>query len=143
MGSKESKAAALYPASEKQAERIRTPGGHRLSDLTLENVLAGKLTARDVGISAGALRLQSEVARAVGRSRLAGNFERGAELTNVSQDEILETYERLRPGRARDKQELLDLARRYRKTHAAPNIARLIEEAAEVYDLRGLFRKRF
>lgn len=143
MAGKEGKAAALYPASEKQAERIRTPGGHGLSDLTLDNVLAGKLTARDIGISAGALRLQGEVARAVGRSCLADNFERGAELANVSQDEILETYELLRPGRARGKQELLDLARRYREMHSAPKIARLIEEAAEVYELRGLFQKRF
>lgn len=143
MAGKEGKAAALYPASEKQAERIRTSGGHGLSDLTLDNVLAGKLTARDIGISAGALRLQGEVARAVGRSCLADNFERGAELTKVSQDEILETYELLRPGRARGKQELLDLARRYREMHGAPKIARLIEEAAEVYELRGLFQKRF
>lgn len=143
MAGKEGKAAALYPASEKQAERIRTSGGHGLSDLTLDNVLAGKLTARDIGISAGALRLQGEVARAVGRSCLADNFERGAELTRVSQDEILETYELLRPGRARGKQELLDLARRYREMHGAPKIARLIEEAAEVYELRGLFQKRF
>lgn len=143
MAGKEGKAAALYPASEKQAERIRTSGGHGLSDLTLDNVLAGKLTARDIGISAGALRLQGEVARAVGRSCLADNFERGSELTRVSQDEILETYELLRPGRARGKQELLDLARRYREMHGAPKIARLIEEAAEVYELRGLFQKRF
>jgi propanediol dehydratase small subunit len=143
MDNEESKAAALYPVSEKQADRIRTPGGHKLSDLTLENVLAGKLTARDIGISPGALQLQGEVARAVGRSCLADNFDRGAELTDVPQDEILETYELLRPGRARDKKELLNLAERYREKHAAPNIARLIEEAAEVYALRGLFRKRF
>ena len=143
MASKKSTAADLYPASEKQAERIRTPGGHRLSELTLDNVLAGKLSARDIGITAGALRLQGEVARAVGRSRLAENFERGAELTKVSQDDLLTTYELLRPGRAREKQDLLDLARRYREEHAAPNVARLIEEAAEIYELRGLFRRRF
>ena len=80
MDNQESKAAALYPVSEKQADRIRTPGGHKLSDLTLENVLAGKLTARDIGISPGALQLQGEVARAVGRSWLADAFDRGAEL---------------------------------------------------------------
>jgi propanediol dehydratase small subunit len=135
--------ATLYPASERQADRICSPGGHRLNDLTLKNALAGKLTAQDIGITPEALRHQSEVARSVGRSCLANNFERGAELTSVSQDEILETYELLRPGRARNKQELLDLAGRYRESHAAPHIARLIEEAAEVYELRGLFQKRF
>ena len=135
--------ATLYPASERQADRICSPGGHRLNDLTLKNALAGKLTAEDIGITPESLRLQGDVARSVGRSCLADNFDRGAELTAVPQDEIFETYEQLRPGRARNKQELLDLARRYRETHAAPNIARLIEEAAEVYERRGLFQKRF
>lgn len=143
MDDKKSKAAALYPASEKQADRIRTPGGHKLSDLTLQNVLAGILTEQDLGISPEALQLQGEVARAVGRSCLAENFDRGAELTKVPQEEIFKTYELLRPGRAGTKQELLDLARSYRETYAAPNIAELIEDAAEVYERRGLFRKRF
>ena len=143
MTGKADKAAGLYPASEKQAERIATIGGHKLSDLTLENVLAGKLTANDIGISAGALRIQSEVSQTVGRSRLAANFERGAELSGVPQDEIFATYELLRPGRAASKQELLDTATRYREQHMAHNIAQLIEEAAEVYESRGLFRKRY
>ena len=77
MASDENDTAALYPASEKQAEQIRTPGGHRLSDLTLENVLAGKLTPEDIGISPDALRLQGKVARSVGRDCLAGNLDRG------------------------------------------------------------------
>ena len=143
MGDKRQKAESLYPAGEKQADRIGTPGGHKLSDLTVENVLAGKITPQDIGISSGALQLQGEVARAVGRTCLGNNFDRGAELADVPQEEIFETYELLRPGRARGKKELLDLAERYRKTHKAPHIARLIEEAAEVYELRGLFRKRF
>ena len=143
MSGKSNKAAALYPASEKQAERIATIGGHKLNDLTLENVLAGKLSAEDIGISCGALRIQSDVARTVGRSCLAANFDRGAELSGVPQDEIFATYELLRPGRAGSKQELLDLAARYRDHHQAPNIAQLIEEAAEVYESRGLFRKRY
>ena len=133
----------LYPASEKQAERIATPGGHALSDLTLENVLEGELTAEDVGIRPDTLQLQAEVARAAGRSPLAENFERGAELVDVPQDEILETYEMLRPGRARNKAELLELADRYRTRYNAPHIAALIEDAAETYERRNLYRKRF
>ena len=66
----------LYPASEKQAGRIATPGGHALDELTLENVLEGKLSAEDVGILPSSLRLQAEVARAAGRDPLADNFER-------------------------------------------------------------------
>lgn len=137
------KAPALYPLGETQAARIKTPGGHALAELTLDNLLSGKLGSADIAISGEALQLQAEVARGVGRNRLAENFLRGAELASVPQKTIFETYELLRPGRAKDKQALLDLAERYRRDHAAPNIARLIEEAAEVYQARGLFRKRF
>lgn len=133
----------LYPASEKQAERIATPGGHALSDLTLENVLEGKLTAEDVGIRPDTLQLQAEVSRATGRGPLAENFERGAELVDVPQQDLFETYEMLRPGRAQNKAELLELADRYRTKHNAPHIAALIEDAAETYERRNLYRKRF
>ncbi len=143
MSDEAGKADALYPASEKQAGRIATPGGRGLGELTLANLAAGKLSAKDIGISADALRIQAEVARAVGRGRLADNFERGAELTGVSQEEIFRTYELLRPGRAKGKQELLALAARYRDELKAPAIAALIEDAADVYERRRLFRKRY
>ena len=143
MADKRDQVEALYPASEKQQDRLTTPGGHTLSDLTLPNVLAGRLGTGDLGISPDALRLQRDVAEATGRSCLAENFERGAELTGVSQDEIFATYNLLRPGRAESKQVLLDLARRYRDEHDAPEIAGLIEDAAEAYERRGLFRTRY
>lgn len=143
MAGTKSGVADLYPVGEKQADKVRTQGGHRLDELTLENVLAGKLSAADIAISGDALRLQAEVARVVGRHALADNFRRGAELTDVPQDAIFETYELLRPGRAESKQQLLDLAARYRRDHGAEQIAVLIEEAAAVYERRGLFQKRF
>ena len=143
MDDKPKQADALYPVSEKQADRIATPGGHKLDELSLANLLAGKLTTRDIGITPEALRLQAEVARSVGRARLAENLMRGAELTKVPQEEIFRTYELLRPGRASGKQELLDLAARYRREFDAKGIARLIEDAADLYERRDLFRKRF
>jgi propanediol dehydratase small subunit len=36
-----------------------------------------------------------------------------------------------------------DMARRLRRDYDAERIAGLIEEAAEVYERRGLFKKRF
>lgn len=143
MDSDERAAAALYPASEKQPERLSTPAGHRLDELTLEKVLSGEITEGDLGISAQALRFQSAVARSAERDRLADNLERGAELCAVPQEEIFATYEMLRPGRAADRQALLDLACRYRERYAAHRIADLIEEAARAYARRGLYRKRF
>ena len=143
MDGDEGAAAARYPASEKQPERLRTPTGRRLDELTLAKVLSGEITEGDLGISAQALRFQSAVARAAERGRLADNLERGAELSAVPQEEIFATYELLRPGRAPDRESLLDLARRYRERYAAHRIADLIEDAAGAYARRGLFRKRY
>lgn len=133
----------LYPVGDRQPERLRTPGGKRFDALTLDNLLAGQVEGGDFAVSADTLRLQSEVARAAGRDRLADNFERAAELVGVPQDVILETYELLRPGRANAKDELLVAAARLRRDFAATRIAAFIEEAAAVYERRGLFRRRY
>jgi propanediol dehydratase small subunit len=89
------------------------------------------------------LRQQAEIARAAGRDTLAANFERGAELVDVPQDTIMRIYELLRPGRAQSPEELLAAARELREQHRAPGIAAFVEEAAAVYERRGLFKKRF
>lgn len=133
----------LYPVGEKQPQRLRTPGGQPFDALTLENLLAGRIAAGEFAITAETLRLQAEVARAAGRTKLADNFERAAELVSVPQDLILQTYELLRPGRAKAKDELLAAAARLRRDFAAERIAAFIEEAAAVYERRGLFRRRY
>ena len=134
---------ALYPVAEKQAARLRTRTGKTLDALTLEAVRERRLEADDLAITPEALRLQAEVAETAGRTQLGENLRRGAELANVPQDTIFETYELLRPGRARDKAELLALAERYRREFDDPEIAALIDEAAEIYERRNLYRKRF
>ncbi len=48
-------------------------------------------------------------------------------------------YELLRPGRAKDKAPLLEAARKLRDEYKAERMARFVEEAAEVYERRGLF----
>jgi glycerol dehydratase small subunit/propanediol dehydratase small subunit len=74
---------------------------------------------------------------------LAENFERGSEMVNVPQDFIMHVYELLRPGRATDKGALLQAARTLRDTYRAERMAAFVEEAAAVYERRGLFRRRF
>ena len=111
--------------------------------LTLANVLAGTVDESDVGIRPAVLRHQGTIARGAGRDRLADNFERGAELVGVPDEEIFATYEKLRPGRAQNRAELIELARHYRQAYGAHRIAELIESAADVYERRRLFRKRF
>jgi propanediol dehydratase small subunit len=71
---------------------------------------------------------------------LALNLRRAAELTGVSNDEVFEIYNTLRPGRAQYT-ELIDTADRLEKEYDAPLTATLVREAAEVYRERGLFRK--
>jgi propanediol dehydratase small subunit len=55
----------------------------------------------------------------------------------------MRAYELLRPGRARSRADLNDLAQTMRENYAAERIASFIEEAAETYEKRGLFAKRY
>jgi propanediol dehydratase small subunit len=132
-----------YPLAEKRPDLVRTRGGKRLEDLTLAALEAGDVALEDLRITPDALRQQAEIAVAAGRPTLARNFQRAAELVDVPQEVILEIYELLRPGRAKGKGDLLEAARLLRDTYKAERMAAFIEEAARVYERRGLFSKRF
>lgn len=133
----------LYPVSEKAQDRATSASGLPLDRLTLEDVVAGRISAGDIRISAEALRLQADIARAAGRDRLALNLERAAELVSVPQDIILETYEMLRPGRVTDPSLLSARAEMLRRDYGAHAVAALIDEAVAVYARRNLFRRRY
>jgi propanediol dehydratase small subunit len=111
--------------------------------VSLDAVVSGACSIADLRISADALRQQAEIARAAARASLAANLDRAAEMTRLPQAEVLRIYEMLRPGRCRSKQDLLAVAHRLKRDHAAPELARLVETAADVYARRGLFSKRF
>jgi glycerol dehydratase small subunit/propanediol dehydratase small subunit len=132
-----------YPLAEKRPDAIKGKRGKPMSALTLDAVIKGDVTIEDLRITPQALNAQADVARSAGRPRLAENFERAGELVDVPQDEIMAVYELLRPGRATSREQLLIAARRMRDTYNARKIAAFIEEAAEVYEARGLFKKRF
>jgi propanediol dehydratase small subunit len=55
----------------------------------------------------------------------------------------MQVYELLRPGRATSKDELSAAAKTLRDNYGAENVAAFIEEAAEVYERRALFKPRF
>jgi propanediol dehydratase small subunit len=135
--------AADYPLAEKRPDLVRTRSGKRLEDLTLDALETGAVALEDLRITPQALRQQAEIARAAGRPTLARNFERAAELVDVPQDVILRIYELLRPGRAKGKADLLAAAQLLRDTYKADKMASFVEEAAAVYERRGLFSKRF
>jgi propanediol dehydratase small subunit len=134
---------ADYPLAETRSARITGKRGMALDQITLEAVLAGQITMADLQITARALRDQAEIAADAARPTLAQNFRRAAELVEVPQDMIMSTYELLRPGRAKSRAERTDRAALLRRDHQAHAIADFIDEAAEIYDRRGLFARRY
>jgi len=134
---------AIYPLGEKQPDRVRTRNGRPLADLTLDNLLTGYVAASDFGITAEGLRLQAAIAEQAGRPNLAQNLRRGAELVEIPDDVLLGVYELLRPGRAQSADDIRVAANQLREIYAAKETASLLEEAALVYERRGIFQRRF
>jgi propanediol dehydratase small subunit len=132
-----------YPLAEKRAGEVKSSRGKRLADITLDAVMDGAVTIEDLRITPEALQAQAEIARDAGRPRLGDNFQRAAELVAVPQDAVMRAYEMLRPGRAKSSAELQALAASLRADYGAERIAAFIEEAAAVYEARGLFTKRY
>ena len=120
-------------------EDIYTASGRRLDELNMAAIMAGELTTEDLRISAETLRRQADAAQAAGYPQLAQNLRRAAELTRLSNEEVFEVYNTLRPGRTTHSQ-LIALAERLEGEFAAPLTAAMVREAAEVYLERGIVR---
>jgi propanediol dehydratase small subunit len=118
-------------------ETIRSQSGKSLDELSLEALLSGELKTEDFRISGDTLRHQADAAERAGYRQFADNLRRAAELTAISNEEVLAIYTALRPGRA-SHAELVALAERLENEHQAPLTAQLVREAAEVYRKRGL-----
>ena len=134
---------ADYPLSEKRPDLIQTGTGQSLDAVTVAALKSGAATMNDLRITEDALLMQAEIAEAAGRPRLGANFERASEMVDVPQEFLLGAYELLRPGRAKSKAELLAAAKTFRTTYKAERVAAFLEEAAEVYERRGLFQFRY
>ena len=130
-------AAGDYPLGTRRPDLVRTPGGLALDELTLDALRTGALDASEMRATAETLRLQGEVARAAGRSELAANLDRAAELTVVPAEVILEIYTGLRPHRSTSDQ-LEQLADRLEREFGATLTAAFVREAKEVYATRNL-----
>jgi propanediol dehydratase small subunit len=131
--------AADYPIGTQRSELIRTPGGLRLEELTLDALRSGRLEASEMRATAETLRLQAEVAREAGRTQLAANLGRAAELTALPDEVILEIYTALRPHRSTP-HELESWAGRLEREFYAPLTAAFVREASHVYARRALHR---
>lgn len=119
-----------YPLGGRRPDLVRTPAGTPLAELTLAAARDGALAAGELRATPETLRRQADVARAAGRGPLADTLERAAELTAVPDDELLEVYTALRPGRSTP-DELERWAARL-EGNGAPLTAAFVREAAAV-----------
>jgi propanediol dehydratase small subunit len=129
---------ARMPSREADA-CLYTASGRTLEELTMEAVLAGELTTEDFRISGDVLRCQADAAEAAGYAQLAENLRRAAELAQLTNEQVFEIYNTLRPGRTTYTQ-LIALAEQLEAEFNAPRNAALVREAAEVYLKRGLIQ---
>jgi len=120
-----------------EIDSIRSKTGRLVGELTLESVLRGVVTTEDLSIGAETLRRQADVVEAAGYRQVSQNLRRAAELTLLTNEEVLEIYKALRPGRA-SQAKLLEIAARLESEFDAPLTASLVREAAEVYLERGI-----
>ena len=121
-----------YPLGEHEKERITSKTGMKLTDITLDEVMKNH-------ISREMLKAQGQVAKEAGNDPMEKNFERAAELVDVPDEVILKMYDKLRPNRS-TKLELVMMAQELLEKYNAKNCAKLVMEAAEVYEKRGILR---
>jgi propanediol dehydratase small subunit len=122
-----------YPLGSRRPDLVTTPGGVRLDELTLHG---DRVPPSELRVTPETLRLQAEVADAAGRTQLADNLRRAAELAPLPDETILEIYSALRPRRS-SAAELEAWAERL-DALGAPLNAAFVRDALRVYATRGL-----
>lgn len=126
-----------YPLGEYEKDKIVSRTGKRLEDINLSEVMKNHVGPDDIKISKETLRAQGQVAKEAGNDPMEKNFERAAELVDVPDEVILKMYDKLRPNRS-TKLELVLMAKELLEKYNAKNCAKLVLEAAEVYEKRGI-----
>lgn len=128
-----------YPLGSKRKDLITTFTGKSLEDITLTAIMNGEVTDLDIRISSDTLLLQAQIAEQTGRTCLAENFRRAAELCYLPDDKVLKIYNALRPFRC-TKKELEALAYEIEDHYSAFLNAKLVREASCAYQERGLLK---
>ncbi len=120
-------------------DAVRSRSGRTLDELNIATLREGRLTAEDFRIGAETLMRQADTAEAAGYRQLAENLRRAAELTNLTNQQLLEIYNALRPRRSTFG-ELMDLAHHLQNDLRMPLVAAFVREAAEAYRARGILK---
>ena len=126
-----------YPLGEYEKDKISSKTGKKLEDITLSEVMKNHVSSDDIKISKETLKYQGEIAKEAGNAPMEMNFARAAELVDVPDDVILKMYDKLRPNRS-TKLELVEMAKELSEKYNAYNCAKLVMEAVEVYEKRGV-----
>jgi propanediol dehydratase small subunit len=129
----------FYKAVRVMSEQIKSKTGKPIDEISLQEVEKGAITSEDLKISSDTLRRQAAVAQENGRPQLKDNFLRASELINVPDDVLLSIYNALRPHRS-TKQQLLDISSALRNVYKAQECAAFVEDAAAIYEKRGILR---
>ncbi len=129
-----------YPIQEKRPELIKTATGRPLSEITFQNFLKGNISAKDMRVAPETLEYHAQIAESTGRTALARNMRRAAEMIPVPDERVLEIYNALRPNRS-SKAELLAIADELDSKYSAKALAAHVREAAEVYEQRDVLRR--
>jgi propanediol dehydratase small subunit len=132
--------ASRYPLGEKIPERLKSPTGKLLSEMTFEKLIKGEIGASDMRVSPETLELQAQVSESIGRDAFARNLRRASELIAVPDERVLEIYNSLRPYRS-TKSELYDIADELENKYNCKVNSAFIREAADVYEIRERLRK--
>lgn len=128
-----------YPLKDSGID-IKSKSGKSLKDITIDQVINGKVTGEDIKISKETLKLQGEIARKEGRTQLSENFERASELVDIPDEELLIIYNMLRPYRS-TKEELELKAKELIEKYNSISCSKLILDAVNVYNQRGILKK--
>ena len=119
---------------------IYTFSGRSIDELSIQGILSDDLTAEDFRIHGETLNHQARVSEEAGYTQLAENLRLAAELTHMSNEEVLDIYNTLRPRRTSYK-EMIDMAERLQNEFMAPLTAAFVREAAAVYLKRGIVKE--
>lgn len=135
----EDRRAWRFPLGQHHRDEVRARSGRPLQELSLDEVLSGSVGPDDAAVGADTLELQAKFAGEAGYEEVAQNLLRAAEMTRIPDQEILQIYESLRPGRSTYYQ-LMSLSQRIMSQYAAEYTGAYIREAAEVYRDTGLLK---
>ena len=70
-----------YPIAKKHPDWIKIGDNKKFEDVTLENILSGRISSQDLRIKPEILIKQGEIAKNSGREAIQYNFSRAAELS--------------------------------------------------------------